>query len=74
MGAPQYYQYLLNQVQGCLSAPASGFTLWNASNRYYMVPAALKSMLLQGSRPASLEAAPSPAPAAASEQGAPILD
>ncbi len=29
--------YLLNQVQGALESAASGFTLWNASNDYYMV-------------------------------------
>ena len=53
MGVPQYSQYLLNQVQGCLTAPSSGFTLWNASNRYYMVSAGLKPMLSQGPGPAA---------------------
>jgi hypothetical protein len=28
--------YLVNQVQGSLQGAASGFTLWNASNDYYM--------------------------------------
>ena len=29
--------YLMSQVQGTLASGASGFTLWNASNDYYMV-------------------------------------
>ncbi len=29
--------YLMNQVNGSLEGAASGFTLWNASNDYYMV-------------------------------------
>ena len=32
-----YSTYLLNQVQGTLEGAGSGFTLWNASNDYYMV-------------------------------------
>jgi hypothetical protein len=28
---------LTNQIEGTLAAPSSGLTLWNASNRYYMV-------------------------------------
>ncbi len=32
-----YSAYLVNQVQGSLQGAASGFTLWNASNDYYMV-------------------------------------
>ncbi len=32
-----YSTYLLNQVHGSLSGAGSGFTLWNASNDYYMV-------------------------------------
>ncbi len=51
MGVAEYNRYLLNQVQGCLEAPASGFTLWNASNRYYMVSSGLKPMLEQAYRP-----------------------
>jgi len=35
MDAPTYTEYLLRQLKG--SREASGFTLWNASNRYYMV-------------------------------------
>jgi hypothetical protein len=34
--------YLTNQIEGTLAAPSSGFTLWNASNRYYMVTEPLK--------------------------------
>ncbi|HHU52013.1 MAG TPA: hypothetical protein GXZ36_09370 [Firmicutes bacterium] len=37
MKAPQYTQYLLEQIKGTLAAPSSGFTLWNNSNNYYMV-------------------------------------
>ena len=32
-----YSSYLVTQVQGALEGAASGFTLWNASNDYYMV-------------------------------------
>jgi len=34
---PTYWKYLTNQLTGLAQAKASGFTLWNASNRYYMV-------------------------------------
>jgi hypothetical protein len=37
MTAPVYTEYLLKQVIGTLVSPAVGFTLWNNSNRYYMV-------------------------------------
>jgi hypothetical protein len=37
MGPAEYSQYLTNQIEGALAAPSSGLTLWNASNRYYMV-------------------------------------
>jgi hypothetical protein len=37
MGPAEYSQYLTNQIEGTLEAPSSGLTLWNASNRYYMV-------------------------------------
>jgi len=37
MGPAEYSQYLTNQIEGTLDAPSSGLTLWNASNRYYMV-------------------------------------
>jgi hypothetical protein len=47
MGVPEYSAYLSNQIQGALAAPSSGFTLWNASNRYYMVTSSLKPLLPQ---------------------------
>jgi hypothetical protein len=37
MGPEVYSLYLTNQIEGTLAAPSSGLTLWNASNRYYMV-------------------------------------
>ncbi|UCF99875.1 MAG: hypothetical protein JSV89_10155 [Spirochaetaceae bacterium] len=37
MGPAEYSLYLTEQIEGTLAAPSSGFTLWNASNRYYMV-------------------------------------
>ena len=33
----EYSMYLLQQLDGVLDSAASGFTLWNASNNYYMV-------------------------------------
>jgi hypothetical protein len=47
MGVPEYSAYLRNQIEGALAAPCSGFTLWNASNRYYMVTSSLKPLLPQ---------------------------
>lgn len=32
-----YSKYLTNQIEGAIAAPGSGFTLWNNSNKYYMV-------------------------------------
>jgi hypothetical protein len=37
--------YLVSQVQGVLASAASGFTLWNASNDYYMVTVPLGPMI-----------------------------
>jgi hypothetical protein len=37
MGPAEYSRYLTEQIEGTLAAPSSGLTLWNASNRYYMV-------------------------------------
>ena len=37
MGPAEYSIYLTEQIEGTLAAPSSGLTLWNASNRYYMV-------------------------------------
>lgn len=34
---PTYTRYLLKQIQGTQASRASGFTLWNNSNHYYMV-------------------------------------
>lgn len=34
---PEFTSYLYRQLEGNLAAGASGFTLWNASNIYYMV-------------------------------------
>jgi len=35
---PTYTRYLQLQVDASLAASASGYTLWNASGRYYMLP------------------------------------
>ncbi len=45
MSDSEYSSYLVNQIEGTLEAPSSGFTLWNASNRYYMVKVPLKTFL-----------------------------
>ena len=37
MEKPEYTKYLRLQVKGTLESSASGFLLWNNSNRYYMV-------------------------------------
>ena len=37
MEEEEYSRYLLRQLDGNRAAAGSGFTLWNASNRYYMV-------------------------------------
>ena len=34
---PQFASYLARQLEGVVGSAASGFTLWNASNIYYMV-------------------------------------
>ncbi|MCD6397512.1 MAG: hypothetical protein J7L71_08220 [Spirochaetaceae bacterium] len=33
----EYTQYLKVQIDGLTEAGASGYTMWNNSNRYYMV-------------------------------------
>jgi len=38
---PDYWEYLVKQLNGVVSAGNPGFTLWNSSNRYYMVIASL---------------------------------
>ena len=45
---PVYSTYLLNQVHGALEGAGSGFTLWNASNDYYMVTVPLGPIIAQG--------------------------
>ncbi|HUI69817.1 MAG TPA: putative glycoside hydrolase [Spirochaetia bacterium] len=42
-----YSTYLVDQVQGALHGAAEGFTLWNASNDYYMVTVPLGPMISQ---------------------------
>ena len=37
MEEPEYTEYLTRQLQGTADSPASGFTLWNNTNRYYML-------------------------------------
>ena len=44
---PVYTTYLVDQVQGALQGAAQGFTLWNASNDYYMVTVPLGPMISQ---------------------------
>jgi hypothetical protein len=44
---PVYSAYLLNQVHGSLEGAGSGFTLWNASNDYYMVTVPLGPLITQ---------------------------
>ena len=41
MEKPEYTEYLLRQLKGTRGSPALGFTLWNNSNRYYMVTQSL---------------------------------
>ncbi|WP_319477317.1 putative glycoside hydrolase [Marispirochaeta aestuarii] len=49
MEEPEYSEYLERQLRGTKNSPASGFTLWNNSNRYYMVTRPLYPFLsLQG--------------------------
>jgi hypothetical protein len=43
-----YSAYLLNQVEGTLAGAGSGFTLWNASNDYYMVTVPLGPVIEKG--------------------------
>ncbi|HHW11885.1 MAG TPA: hypothetical protein GXX33_02620 [Firmicutes bacterium] len=47
MTAPVYTEYLLKQVTGTLASPASGFTLWNNTNDYYMVKRPLTDIIYQ---------------------------
>ncbi|MGA2763254.1 MAG: putative glycoside hydrolase [Spirochaetia bacterium] len=43
----EYTTYLVDQVQGALAGAAQGFTLWNASNDYYMASVPLGPMISQ---------------------------
>ncbi len=43
-----YSTYLQNQVQGSIAGAGSGFTLWNASNDYYMVTVPLGPLIEKG--------------------------
>ncbi len=45
MSRDEYTNYLISQINGALSAAASGFTLWNASSRYYMVTEPLQPII-----------------------------
>lgn len=47
MAAPVYSEYLIKQVTGTLASPASGFTLWNNANDYYMVKRPLTDIIYQ---------------------------
>jgi hypothetical protein len=49
---PVSNMYLMNQVQGSLAGAASGFTLWNASNDYYMVTQPLGPVIAAAAGPA----------------------
>jgi hypothetical protein len=37
MGSAGYQKYLQNQIEGVLSGPSPGYTLWNYGNTYFMV-------------------------------------
>ena len=52
---PVYSTYLTNQVQGSIEGAGSGFTLWNASNDYYMVTAPLGPMIQNEENRASVQ-------------------
>ena len=45
MDEEEYGRYLTRQLEGNRTAGAAGFTLWNASNRYYMVTEPLQPYL-----------------------------
>lgn len=46
MSTLEYSTYLKQQLAGTKSAPSSGFTLWNSSNRYYMVRESLRPFVV----------------------------
>ena len=39
----EYHEYYRRQISGLSKEKASGFTLWNSSNKYYMVPSGFKA-------------------------------
>ena len=45
MTTEEYSNYLTSQINGAMKASASGFTLWNASNKYYMVTMPLQPII-----------------------------
>ncbi|RKX85960.1 MAG: hypothetical protein DRP57_02590 [Spirochaetes bacterium] len=45
MTTAEYSDYLTSQLKGAMQASASGFTLWNASNKYYMVTMSLQPII-----------------------------
>jgi len=45
MGPVEYWTYLVRQIEGTVAAPSSGLTLWNSSNRYYMVTGSLRPVI-----------------------------
>ena len=47
MTPPVYTDYMLRQIQGNLTTVSPGFTLWDYSNRYYMVTEQVGSFLNQ---------------------------
>ena len=49
MAEEEYGRYLRLQLEGNRTAGGTGFTLWNASNRYYMVTEPLRPYLSQHS-------------------------
>ena len=51
MEEEEYGRYLTLQLQGNRTAGGTGFTLWNASNRYYMVTEPLRPYLSQHGHP-----------------------
>lgn len=51
---PVYSRYLELQVEGTQESLSSGFTLWNNSNRYYMVVRPLKNLISKKTEDAPL--------------------
>jgi hypothetical protein len=49
-----YSAYLLDQVNGTLEGAGSGFTMWNASNDYYMVTVPLGPIIAASKGPEAL--------------------